>query len=165
MDAAAKIRERALLLGFDAVGFALPSEIGKAGRELIEFIALGRHGDMKWMSEKLSLRADPKTLWSEVRSVVMVATNYGPAVDPLENILDTSPGNISVYARNRDYHKILKSRLKQLGDWISLSLGGKIKVFVDTAPVMEKPLAQAAGLGWQGKHTNLVSKAYGSWLF
>ncbi|SVD65105.1 uncharacterized protein METZ01_LOCUS417959, partial [marine metagenome] len=101
MDAAAKIRERALSLGFDAVGFALPSDVGKAGRELTEFIALGRHGDMKWMSEKLSLRVDPKTLWSEVRSVVMVATNYGPAVDPLENILDTSSGNISVYARNR----------------------------------------------------------------
>ena len=165
MDAAGKIRERALSLGFDAVGFALPSDIGQAGRELMEFIALGRHGDMKWMAEKLSLRANPKTLWSEVRSVVMVATNYGPAVDPLENISDTSTGTISVYARNRDYHKILKNRLKQLGNWMSLSLGGKIKVFVDTAPVMEKPLAQAAGLGWQGKHTNLVSKAYGSWLF
>ena len=165
MDAAGKIRERALSLGFDAVGFALPSDIGQAGRELMEFIALGRHGDMKWMAEKLSLRANPKTLWSEVRSVVMVATNYGPAVDPLENISHTSTGTISVYARNRDYHKILKNRLKQLGNWMSLSLGGKIKVFVDTAPVMEKPLAQAAGLGWQGKHTNLVSKAYGSWLF
>lgn len=165
MDAAGKIRERALSLGFDAVGFALPSDIGQAGRELMEFIALGRHGDMKWMAEKLSLRANPKTLWSEVRSVVMVATNYGPAVDPLENISDTSTGTISVYARNHDYHKILKNRLKQLGNWMSLSLGGKIKVFVDTAPVMEKPLAQAAGLGWQGKHTNLVSKAYGSWLF
>ena len=165
MDAAGKIRERALSLGFDAVGFALPSDVAQAGRELMEFIALGRHGDMKWMAEKLSLRANPKTLWSEVRSVVMVATNYGPAVDPLENISDTSTGTISVYARNRDYHKILKNRLKQLGNWMSLSLGGKIKVFVDTAPVMEKPLAQAAGLGWQGKHTNLVSKAYGSWLF
>ena len=165
MDAAGKIRERALSLGFDAVGFALPSDVAQAGRELMEFIALGRHGDMKWMAEKLSLRANPKTLWSEVRSVVMVATNYGPAVDPLENISDTSTGTISVYARNHDYHKILKNRLKQLGNWMSLSLGGKIKVFVDTAPVMEKPLAQAAGLGWQGKHTNLVSKAYGSWLF
>ena len=165
MDAAAKIRERALSLGFDAVGFALPSDIAEAGRNLIKFTALGRHGEMGWMSEKLDRRANPKTLWSEVRSVVMVATNYGPVVDPLENISDTGTGTISVYARNHDYHKILKSRLKQLGNWMSLSLGGKIKVFVDTAPVMEKPLAQAAGLGWQGKHTNLVSKAYGSWLF
>ena len=95
----------------------------------------------------------------------MVGVNYGPEIDPLDNLSMGSIGTISVYARNHDYHKVLKGRLKQLGNWLSSSLGGEIKVFVDTAPVMEKPLAEAAGLGWQGKHTNLVSQEYGSWLF
>ena len=140
-------------------------DVGQAGRKLSEFVALGRHGEMKWMAKKIDRRKDPKKLWPAVRGVIVVAANYGPETDPLDDLSRRSIGTISVYARNRDYHKILKGRLKQLGNWMSSSLGGKIKVFVDTAPVMEKPLAEAAGLGWQGKHTNLVSQEYGSWLF
>ncbi|HIN91350.1 MAG TPA: tRNA epoxyqueuosine(34) reductase QueG [Alphaproteobacteria bacterium] len=165
MTLVSKIRDRALSLGFDAIGFADPEDVGQAGRKLSEFIALGRHGEMKWMTKKIDRRKDPKKLWPAVRGVIVVAANYGPETDPLDDLSRRSIGTISVYARNRDYHKILKGRLKQLGNWMSSSLGGKIKVFVDTAPVMEKPLAEAAGLGWQGKHTNLVSQEYGSWLF
>ena len=165
MTLVSKIRDRALSLGFDAIGFAGPEDVDQAGRKLSEFIALGRHGEMKWMTKKLDRRKDPKKLWPAVRGVIVVAANYGPETDPLDDLSRRSIGTISVYARNRDYHKILKGRLKQLGNWMSSSLGGKIKVFVDTAPVMEKPLAEAAGLGWQGKHTNLVSQEYGSWLF
>ncbi|HIB57461.1 MAG TPA: tRNA epoxyqueuosine(34) reductase QueG [Alphaproteobacteria bacterium] len=165
MTLVSKIRDRALSLGFDAIGFAGPEDVGQAGRKLSEFVALGRHGEMKWMTKKIDRRKDPKKLWPAVRGVIVVAANYGPETDPLDDLSRRSIGTISVYARNRDYHKILKGRLKQLGNWMSSSLGGKIKVFVDTAPVMEKPLAEAAGLGWQGKHTNLVSQEYGSWLF
>ena len=165
MTLVSKIRDRALSLGFDAIGFAGPEDVDQAGRKLSEFVALGRHGEMKWMTKKLDRRKDPKKLWPAVRGVIVVAANYGPETDPLDDLSRRSIGTISVYARNRDYHKILKGRLKQLGNWMSSSLGGKIKVFVDTAPVMEKPLAEAAGLGWQGKHTNLVSQEYGSWLF
>ncbi len=165
MNLVSKIRDRALSLGFDAIGFAGPEDVGQAGRKLSEFVALGRHGEMKWMTKKIDRRKDPKKLWPAVRGVIVVAANYGPETDPLDDLSRRSIGTISVYARNRDYHKILKGRLKQLGNWMSTSLGGKIKVFVDTAPVMEKPLAEAAGLGWQGKHTNLVSQEYGSWLF
>ena len=165
MTLVSKIRDRALSLGFDAIGFAEPEDVGQAGRKLSEFVALGRHGEMKWMTKKIDRRKDPKKLWPAVRGVIVVAANYGPETDPLDDLSRRSIGTISVYARNRDYHKILKGRLKQLGNWMSTSLGGKIKVFVDTAPVMEKPLAEAAGLGWQGKHTNLVSQEYGSWLF
>ena len=165
MNLVSKIRDRALSLGFDAIGFAGPEDVDQAGRKLSEFVALGRHGEMKWMAKKIDRRKDPKKLWPAVRGVIVVAANYGPETDPLDDLSRRSIGTISVYARNRDYHKILKGRLKQLGNWMSSSLGGKIKVFVDTAPVMEKPLAEAAGLGWQGKHTNLVSQEYGSWLF
>ena len=165
MNLVSKIRDRALSLGFDAIGFAGPEDVGQAGRKLSEFVALGRHGEMKWMTKKIDRRKDPKKLWPAVRGVIVVAANYGPETDPLDDLSRRSIGTISVYARNRDYHKILKGRLKQLGNWMSISLGEKIKVFVDTAPVMEKPLAEAAGLGWQGKHTNLVSQEYGSWLF
>ena len=165
MTLVSKIRDRALSLGFDAIGFAEPEDVGQAGRKLSEFVALGRHGEMKWMTKKIDRRKDPKKLWPAVRGVIVVAANYGPETDPLDDLSRRSIGTISVYARNRDYHKILKGRLKQLGNWMSISLGEKIKVFVDTAPVMEKPLAEAAGLGWQGKHTNLVSQEYGSWLF
>ena len=165
MNAVTKIRERAVSLGFDSVGFAKPSDIGDAGRRLSEFLALGRHGDMKWMIEKVDRRRDPKKLWPLVRGIIVVGANYGPQVDPLQNLSNGNIGTVSVYARNRDYHNVLKGRLKQLGGWVSSTMGGDVKVFVDTAPVMEKPLAEAAGLGWQGKHTNLVSREFGSWLF
>ena len=120
---------------------------------------------MDWMAETAARRGDPRALWPEVRSVVMLAVNYGPDGDPLATVARPEAGNISVYARHRDYHDVIKGRLKTLAGWIVARAGGDVKVFVDTAPVMEKPLAMAAGLGWQGKHTNLVSRDFGSWLY
>ena len=152
-------------LGFDEVGFAPPSVLKGSAEGLEDFVALGRHGDMSWMERNIDRRSDPVRLWPDVRSIIVVAANYGPDVDPLDAQLKKNIGAISVYAQNRDYHKVLKGRLKQLGSWLAAHYGGQLKVFVDTAPVMEKPLAQAAGIGWQGKHTNLVSTKFGSWLF
>ncbi len=123
------------------------------------------HGDMHWMAAKADRRADPRALWPDVRSVVMLGFNYGPDGDPLAILRDKGRGGISVYARGDDYHELIKSRLKTIGRWLIEQAGGDIKVFVDTAPLMEKPLAAAAGIGWQGKHTNLVSRTFGSWLF
>lgn len=120
---------------------------------------------MAWMEETEARRADPRTLWPEVRSILMLGMNYGPDADPLQLLAERSRANLSVYARHRDYHDVIKGRLKTLASWLISTAGGDVKVFVDTAPVMEKPLAAAAGLGWQGKHTNLVSRDYGSWLF
>jgi epoxyqueuosine reductase len=121
---------------------------------------------MDWMQETQARRADPRVLWPDVRSIILLAMNYGPEEDPLAALADPQAANISVYARHRDYHDVMKGRLKQLASWLLAETGGgDVKVFVDTAPVMEKPLAQAAGLGWQGRHTNLVSRSHGSWLF
>ena len=121
---------------------------------------------MDWMAQTQERRADPRVLWNEVRSIIVLGVNYGPQGDPLAALHDKSTGNISVYARHRDYHEVIKGKLKQLASWLIAQAGeGDVKVFVDTAPVMEKPLAEAAGLGWQGRHTNLVSRDYGSWLF
>ena len=158
------VRAKARELGFDAVGFATP-DIGPAGGRLGEFLAAGWHGDMAWLEAKRERRADPRVLWPEVRSIVVLGLNYGPATDPLEPLARRDRATVSVYAQGRDYHDVLKSRLKQLAGWLQSSHGGEVKVFVDTAPVMEKPLAERAGLGWQGKHTNLVSRQLGSWLF
>ena len=152
-------------IGFDEVGVTSPSVLKNLNKGLENFVALGRHGDMSWMERNIDRRSDPARLWPDVRSVIVVATNYGPDINPLDALLKKSTGAISVYAQNRDYHKVLKGRLKQLGSWVGANYGGQLKVFVDTAPVMEKPLAQAAGIGWQGKHTNLVSTQFGSWLF
>jgi epoxyqueuosine reductase len=135
-----------------------------AGR-LREFLAAGGHGDMDWMAAKAERRGDPRVMWPDVRSVVMLGVNYGPAGDPLKILKQRSRGAISVYAQGDDYHDVIKPRLKSLGRWLIAQAGGDIKVFVDTAAVMEKPLAEAAGIGWQGKHTNLVSLKLGSWLF
>ena len=165
MDTRSKIVERALSLGFDAIGFARPDSVCDAGDRLAAFVAEGRYGDMGWLADTLARRRDPRTLWPEVRSVIVVAVNYAPDSDPLAMLGWGDAGTISVYARNRDYHDLLKGRLKQLAGWLHARAGGDVKVFVDTAPVLEKPLAQAAGLGWQGKHTNLVSREWGSWLF
>ena len=159
------IREKALSLGFDAVGFAPPTLAIEAKRGLSEYLARGYHGDMGWLVAKADRRADPCVLWPEARSIIVLALNYGPADDPLALLAARKRGSITVYARNRDYHDILKSRVKALARWMHETIGAEVKVFVDTAPVMEKPLAQAAGIGWQGKHTNLVSRAHGSWLF
>jgi epoxyqueuosine reductase len=139
-----------------------------AGARLQEWIAAGRHGDMDWMPETAARRAAPAALWPDVRSVVMLGVNYGPTGDPLAALAEKHSGAISVYARNRDYHDVMKGRLKLLAAWLvqaARPASLNVKVFVDTAPVMEKPLAAAAGLGWQGKHTNLVSRQFGSWLF
>jgi epoxyqueuosine reductase len=159
------IRDRALALGFDAVGFCA-AELGPEARtRLTDFLAAGQHGDMGWLAARSEERSDPKTLWPDARSVIVLGLSYAPPDDPLAVLAAKERGAISVYARNRDYHDLVKGLLKQLGGYIVGRFGPEIKVFVDTAPVMEKPLAQLAGLGWQGKHTNLVSRTHGSWLF
>tara|TARA_R110002095_G_scaffold23_2_gene96 strand:+ start:12537 stop:13703 length:1167 start_codon:yes stop_codon:yes gene_type:complete len=161
----ARIRDMAKAEGFDAVGFA-PADIGETpGDRLQEFIALGRHGDMDWIVEKAAWRRHPQALWSDARTVIVLALNYGPETDPLAHTGKADRGVISVYAQGRDYHDVIKKKLKRIARGLIRDHGGDVKVFVDTAPVMEKPLAAAAGLGWQGKHTNLLSREFGSWLF
>ena len=158
-----EIRARALALGFDAVGFA-PARLSDAAKAGLKgFIEAGYCGDMGWLADKAERRRDPQALWPEARSVVVLGLNYAPTENPAG--MPAGRGEISVYARNRDYHDLIKKKLKALGRWMGETFGCGIKVFVDTAPVMEKPLAQAAGIGWQGKHTNLVSREFGSWLF
>lgn len=166
MSLESAIRAHALSLGFDACRFASAGAAPELAERLRAWLASGAHGDMGWMAETAERRAAPKALWPEARSVVMLGLNYGPAADPLAALAKREAGAISVYAQNRDYHDIVKGRLKQLAAFLLKRAGsGEVKVFVDTAPVMEKPLAQRAGLGWQGKHTNLVSREFGSWLF
>jgi epoxyqueuosine reductase len=159
------VRAEAQTLGFDLCRITSPDSIPQAGVRLRDFIDQGYHGTMAWMEETEARRASPRTLWSEVRSVVMFAMNYGPDEDPRHILSKPDKAAISVYARNRDYHDIIKGRLKEIATRFAARAGEDVKVFVDTAPVMEKPLAEAAGLGWQGKHTNLVSRTHGSWLF
>ena len=159
------IRAKALALGFHAVGFA-PASLGPEARaHLKTFLAAGQHGDMGWLAERTEQRSHPQSLWPEARTVIALGLSYAPDDDPLATLEKPDRGNISVYARNRDYHDVVKGLLKHLGQFIVSRFHAEIKVFTDTAPVMEKPLAQQAGLGWQGKHTNLVSRAHGSWLF
>lgn len=156
----------ALALGFSEMRVCRPGDIPQVADRLAEFVSTGRHGQMGWMAERMGWRGDPTALWPQAKSVIMLAENYGPDFDPLAVLKRRELGAISVYAQNRDYHDIVKKRLKKLGRWLLDQAGeGEIKVFVDTAPVMEKPLAAAAGLGWQGKHTNLVSRRLGSWFF
>jgi epoxyqueuosine reductase len=159
------LKHEAAAHGFDAVGVTSPERLGQAGDRLKDFVTAGRHGNMAWMESELERRADPRALWPEVKSIVMFAINYGPDADPLENLQNRSSAYISVYAQNRDYHQLIKGRLKTIAGRLKRLTGAEVKVFVDTAPVMEKPLAAAAGIGWQGKHTNLVSRQSGSWLF
>ena len=160
-----RVLDAAHAAGFDAAGIA-PVAVGRREQARLDgFLASGEHGDMDWMLRTAERRRDPARLWPPARSVVVVAANYGPARPPLGDLAHRQRGNISVYARNRDYHDIMKKRLKRLGRWMSETFGCEARVFVDTAPVLEKPLAQAAGIGWQGKHTNLVSRGFGSWLF
>ena len=152
--------------GFDAVAVCNPAAVGpETGERLAEALAEGRHGEMAWLETTRERRAHPRALWPEVNAVVLLALNYGPAHDPLDDLATHDRGVISVYARGRDYHDVMKGRMKTLAGRLVARFGGDVKVFVDTAPVMEKPLAAAAGLGWQGKHTNLVSRRFGSWLF
>jgi epoxyqueuosine reductase len=156
---------RAKEAGFDDIGIARADARGDLPERLQNWLALGRHGQMGWMEETSARRADPLTLWPEAKSVIMLAMNYGPESDPLEALERHDRAAISVYAQNRDYHDLVKKRLKQVARWLAETSGAEVKVFVDTAPVMEKPFAEAAGLGWQGKHTNLVSRKLGSWFF
>ena len=163
------IRAEALRLGFDAVGFAPANPAPQARAERLqrlgEFLDAGWHGDMGWLADRTEQRADPQTLWREARTVVSLAINYAPPSDPLEVLKHGERAAISVYAQGRDYHEVMKSKLKALGRFIWDTYRHELKVFVDTAPLMEKPMAQMAGHGWQGKHTNLVSRQFGSWLF
>ncbi|WP_105383620.1 tRNA epoxyqueuosine(34) reductase QueG [Neorhizobium alkalisoli] len=159
------IREEAAAQGFDLCRITGSDTIPRAPERLGTFLADGHHATMEWMAETRERRADPKVLWSEVRSIVMFGLNYGPDEDPRGILEKPDKAAISVYARNRDYHDIIKGRLKEIATRFAARAGEDVKVFVDTAPVMEKPLAEAAGLGWQGKHTNLVSRTHGSWLF
>ena len=160
-----ELRARAKALGFDAFGITAAGARPDLRGKLEAALAQGWHGGMEWMAETAERRSSPAALWDGVRSVVMLGINYGPDRDPLEMLSQRDSGSISVYARNRDYHDIIKGKLKELAGLLSRRTGAEVKVFVDTAPVMEKPLAEAAGLGWQGKHTVLVSREYGSWLF
>jgi epoxyqueuosine reductase len=152
-------------MGFDAVGFAEARLAEEARDNLGEFVARGYHGDMGWLADTAARRGDPRVLWPEARTVVVLGVNYGGEEDPRATAGHPDRGEISIYARGRDYHDTIKKRLKALARWIVERWPGELKVFVDTAPVMEKPLAQMAGVGWQGKHTNLVSRDFGSWLF
>ncbi len=164
-DSKQVIRARARALGFDEVGFAEATLAPRHRAALSDFLAAGRHGEMDWLARRDAARGDPQTLWPEVRTVIAVGLSYAPADDPLATLARPDRGNISVYARGRDYHDILKGRLKNLAGFVAARFDAGVKIFVDTAPVMEKPLAERAGLGWQGKHTNLVSRRHGSWLF
>jgi epoxyqueuosine reductase len=159
------IRDRALTLGFDAVGFCKASLGPEARERLAAFIAAGQHGEMSWLAERTDQRSHPRNLWDKARSVVALGTTYAPSEDPMASLALPDRGTISVYARGRDYHDLIKGKLKQLAGFIASRFEADVKVFVDTAPVMEKPLGEAAGLGWVGKHTNLVSRKHGSWLF
>jgi epoxyqueuosine reductase len=163
------IRDEALRLGFDAVGFAPARLAPEARRERLKrlsaFVEAGWQGDMGWMGERAEERADPQRLWDGARTVVSLALNYAPSRDPLEVLQQSERAAISVYAQGRDYHEVMKTKLKALGRFIWDTYRYDLKVFVDTAPLMEKPAAQAVGHGWQGKHTNLVSRRFGSWLF
>ena len=157
--------------GFSAARICRPEAVPEVAERLAGFLEAGYHGQMSWLAERSHWRGDPAALWPEARSVIMLAENYGPAHDPLAVLEQSDRAAISVYAQNRDYHDVVKKKLKRLGRWLlaaaetELGVAAEIKVFVDTAPVMEKPLGQAAGLGWQGKHTNLVSREIGSWFF
>jgi epoxyqueuosine reductase len=164
-DLKAALARQARALGFDCLGVTGPDGIEDAGRFLHAFLELGAHGDMDWLAARPERRADPRLLWPDVRSIIMLGVNYGPDENPLAVLEQRTRGAISVYAKGDDYHDLIKKRLKALARWLVTTSGGEVKVFVDTAAVMEKPLAQAAGLGWQGKHTNLVSREFGSWLF
>ena len=165
MSAAADIRAEAARAGFDAVRFTPARLPAAAGDDLDRFLSQGYAGDMGWLAMTRARRRSPERMWPDARTAIVLGANYGPAGDPLAILAQRDRGAISVYAQNDDYHDVIKKRLKALARWIAGRFGAEVKVFVDTAPLMEKPLAERAGLGWQGKHTNLVSRDFGSWLF
>lgn len=162
---AERLKAHALGEGFSAAAITTPGSIPQAPARLRGWLEAGRHGSMAWMADRETWRSDPAALWPDARAILMLAMSYGPKQDPRDVLENREAGAISVYAQNRDYHDVIKKRLKSVGRWLIAEGGGEIKVFVDTAPVMEKPLAEAAGLGWQGKHTNLVSRDLGNWVF
>ncbi|CTQ33278.1 tRNA epoxyqueuosine(34) reductase QueG [Jannaschia rubra] len=165
MSLRARLEAEAREAGFVRMGVCRPDAIPDAPGRLHRFLDDGSHGQMAWMDERVAWRGDPASLWPEARSVVMLAHSYAPDHDPLDDLTRPDRGAVSVYAQGRDYHDIVKKALKRLARWMVAEAGCEVKVFVDTAPVMEKPLAQAAGLGWQGKHTNLLSRDFGNWVF
>jgi epoxyqueuosine reductase len=160
-----RLAEQALAEGFAKMRICRPDAVPEAGERLAEFVEAQYHGQMGWMAERMAWRGNPAALWPEARSIIMLAELYTPKDDPMQVLRQPERGAVSVYAQGRDYHDIVKRRLKRLGRWLVAQSGCEIKVFVDTAPVMEKPLAAAAGLGWQGKHTNLLARDLGSWFF
>jgi len=159
------IQKKSKEFGFDIIKITDPKIHKKNQYYIKDFLKNDFHGDMDWLEKNLERRVSPKKLWSDVKSIIVLGVNYGPNHDPLQNLENKKIGNISVYARGNDYHEVIKKNLKKFGRWIISQTNSEIKVFIDTAPIMEKPIAQKAGLGWQGKHTNLVSRDYGSWLF
>ena len=161
----ARVVEQALSEGFVSCRICRPWDVPQVPERLRAFLDAGYHGQMGWMAERTHWRSDPAQLWPEARSVIMLAESYTPDTDPMQVVGQPDRGAISVYARNKDYHDLVKKRLKRLARWLIAEAGGEVKVFVDTAPVPEKALGQAAGLGWQGKHTNLVSRDWGNWAF
>jgi len=161
----AALDAEARAIGFADIAVTRPDSVTAAGARLRHWVGQERHGEMAWMADRIDWRTNPAALWPAARSVIMLAEPYTPGKDPLAVLGQPDRAGISVYAQGRDYHDVVKKRLKRLGRWLIAKHGGEIKVFVDTAPVMEKPLAEAAGLGWQGKHTNLVSRRLGSWFF
>lgn len=163
--AKADIAARAHALGFDAFGVTSAAAPWPNGARLGDFIAAGRHGDMDWLAREAHRRSHPQQLWADARSVIVVGQSYAPDDDPMALLAEKDQGVVSAYAARRDYHDVVKGKLKQLAQWLAHATGDEVKVFVDTAPLMEKPLAARAGIGWQGKHTNLVSREHGSWLF
>ncbi|MEM6391100.1 MAG: tRNA epoxyqueuosine(34) reductase QueG, partial [Pseudomonadota bacterium] len=165
MDLKARLVAEAQDAGFAAARICAPDAIPEVPERLAAFLEAGRQGQMAWLADRSTWRADPRVLWPEVRSVIMLAELYTPEEDPLATLEQRDRATISVYARQRDYHDLVKKRLKRVARWLIAEAGGAVKVFVDTAPVAEKPLAQAAGLGWQGKHTNLLSRDLGNWFF
>ena len=152
-------------LGFDVIGFANPKLPKSVKKNLDSFLNSNFHGEMDWLKRNQHRRESPENLWSDVKTVISLGTNYGPDENPLKNLDKKNYGNISVYAQGEDYHKVIKKNLKKFGGWLAEELNCNLKVFVDTAPIMEKNIAEIAGIGWQGKHSNIVSKNYGSWLF
>ena len=159
------IQKKSKEFGFDIIKITDPKIHKKDQHYIKDFLENDFHGDMDWLKKNLERRVSPKKLWPDVKSIIVLGINYGPNHDPMKNLENEEIGNISVYARGNDYHDVIKKNLKKFGRWIVNQTNSEIKVFIDTAPIMEKPLAQKAGLGWQGKHTNLVSRDYGSWLF
>ena len=164
-ELAEQIKREAASLGFEACAFASVQDAWPATSRLAAFVEAGRHGTMDWIETTVERRAHPQAMWPGARSAIVLGMSYAPDHDPIDALADRSRGVVSVYAQGDDYHEVIKKRLKALARWLVAERGCEVKVFVDTAPLMEKPLAEMAGLGWQGKHTNLVSREHGSWLF